>query len=102
MRGRGFTLLEVLVALTVLGVLMVGLGQGVRLSLALWQAQTRRLAETAELDAGARALRGLLLLRWRTLNALLLFLVLIYIYPLKFMTDFVVKSTSDNRKLYVP
>ena len=56
----GFTLLELLVALVVLGFLMVGLTQGVRTGLAMWGAQTRRLGETAELDAGARALRMLL------------------------------------------
>jgi general secretion pathway protein J len=56
----GFTLLELLVALVVLGFLMVGLTQGVRIGLAMWGAQTRRLGETAELDVGARALRMLL------------------------------------------
>ena len=56
----GFTLLELLVALVVLGFLMVGLTQGARTGLAMWGAQTRRLGETAELDVGARALRMLL------------------------------------------
>jgi len=56
----GFTLLELLVALVVLGFLMVGLTQGVRTGLAMWGAQTRRLGETGELDAGARVLRTLL------------------------------------------
>ena len=45
----GFTLLELLVALVVLGFLMVGLTQGVRTGLAMWGAQTRRLGETGEL-----------------------------------------------------
>ena len=56
----GFTLLEVLVALVVLGLLMLALTQGVRAGLALEQAQTRRLATTAELDATMRVLRGVL------------------------------------------
>ena len=56
----GFTLLELLVALVVLGFLVVGLTQGIRTGLAMWGAQTRRLSETAELDAGARVLRKLL------------------------------------------
>lgn len=57
---HGFTLLEIMVALVVLGLLMVGLTQGVRAGLALWQAQSRRVDETAEIDAAARTLRGLL------------------------------------------
>src|SRR5438132_10285678 len=56
----GFTLLEMLVALVVLGFLMVGLTQGVRAGLTMWGAQTRRVGETADLDAGARVLRRLL------------------------------------------
>jgi general secretion pathway protein J len=56
----GFSLLELLVALLVLGLLVVGLAQGVRAGLTMWSAQTRRLGETAELDAGARVLRMLL------------------------------------------
>jgi len=56
----GFTLLELLVALIVLGFLVVGLTQGVRAGLAMWGAQTRRVGETGELDAGARVLRTLL------------------------------------------
>jgi general secretion pathway protein J len=56
----GFTLLEMLVALVVLGFLMVGLTQGVRAGLTMWGAQTRRVGETADLDAGARVLRKLL------------------------------------------
>jgi general secretion pathway protein J len=64
MTGRagqgGFTLLETLVALVLLGLLVVGLTQGVRSGLGLWHAQTRRVAETAELDDCARLLRRLL------------------------------------------
>jgi general secretion pathway protein J len=59
-RQAGFTLLEMLVALVVLGFLMIGLTQGVRAGLALWEAQSRRIGETAELDAAARTLRKLL------------------------------------------
>ena len=53
-RQSGFTLLEMLVVLVVLGFLMVGLTQGVRAGLTMWGAQTRRVGETADLDAGAR------------------------------------------------
>lgn len=56
----GFTLLEIMVALVVLALLMVGLAQGVRTGLAMWHAQTRRLGRTADLDAVERLLRGLL------------------------------------------
>src|SRR5262245_17071599 len=49
-----------LVALVVLGFLMVGLTQGVRAGLTMWGAQTRRVGETVDLDAGARVLRRLL------------------------------------------
>jgi general secretion pathway protein J len=49
-----------LVVVVVLGFLMIGLTQGVRAGLALWDAQTRRVGETAELDAAARILRTLL------------------------------------------
>jgi general secretion pathway protein J len=56
----GFTLLEVLVALTVLGFLFIGLNQGTRTGFALWNSQTRRISETEELDATARVTRALL------------------------------------------
>ncbi len=59
-RQSGFTLLEMLVALVVLGFLMVGLTQGVRAGLTMWGAQSRMVGETANLDAGARVLRRLL------------------------------------------
>ncbi len=59
-RQSGFTLLEMLVVVVVLGLLMIGLTQGVRAGLALWHAQQRRLDETAELDSSARLLRNLL------------------------------------------
>ena len=59
-RQKGFTLLELLVALSVLAFLMVALGQGVRIGAGLWRAQTRRIAATAELDAASRTLRTIL------------------------------------------
>ncbi len=59
-RQCGFTLLEILVVVVVLGLLVVGLGHGVRTGLALWDAQQRRVGQTAELDASARILRTLL------------------------------------------
>lgn len=59
-RQSGFTLLELLVALIVLGLLMVGLTQGVRAGLALRQAQIQRLDRTTELDTTMRLLRSLL------------------------------------------
>lgn len=60
----GFTLLEMLVSLVVLGFLVVGLTQGVRAGLRLWDAQTLRIGDTGELDAGARVLRALLSGMW--------------------------------------
>ncbi|MGH7113247.1 MAG: prepilin-type N-terminal cleavage/methylation domain-containing protein [Stellaceae bacterium] len=59
-RQSGFTLLEMLVVVVVLGLLVVGLTQGVRAALSLWSAQQRRLGETAELDDSARLLRTLM------------------------------------------
>ncbi len=59
-RQGGFTLLEILVVVTVLGFLIIGLTQGVRTGLTLWEGQSRRVGETAELDAAARILRALL------------------------------------------
>lgn len=56
----GFTLLEVLVALVVLGLLVAGLAGGVRLGLRAWGAQDRAVAAHGELDAVDRALRGLI------------------------------------------
>jgi len=59
-RDGGFTLLEVLIALAILGFLVVGLTYGLRAGLALWAAQQRHLNETAELDSAARVLRTIL------------------------------------------
>ncbi len=57
---QGFSLLEMLIALTVLGLLLVALVKGVRTGLDLWDAQARRTSEVAELDSAARVLRGIL------------------------------------------
>lgn len=58
-RQAGFTLLEVLVALVVLGFLMVGLSQGTRFGLSAWDSQARILAAQSEADAIDRVLRQL-------------------------------------------
>jgi general secretion pathway protein J len=59
-RQSGFTLLEILVVVSMLGLLTVGLTQGVRAGIRLWTAQQRHVGQIAELDAGARILRTLL------------------------------------------
>lgn len=56
----GFTLLELLVALVVLGFILAGLSQGVRYGLRATDTQARTLAERSELDAVDRALRHLI------------------------------------------
>jgi general secretion pathway protein J len=56
----GFTLLEILVALTVLAFLMVGLTQGVRFGLQAWDVQARTVSANADLDAVDRTLRLLI------------------------------------------
>lgn len=56
-RQAGFTLLEVLVALAVLGFLVLGLAQGVRFGLGAWDSQARLLARFGDLDVADRALR---------------------------------------------
>jgi general secretion pathway protein J len=53
----GFTLLELLVALSVLGFLVLGLAQGVRFGLTAWDAQARLAGAHADLDVVDRALR---------------------------------------------
>jgi general secretion pathway protein J len=58
--ATGFTLLELLVVLVVLGFLMIGLAQGVHLGLQLWDRQRQALDAMSELDATDRALRGLI------------------------------------------
>lgn len=60
MRSQGgFTLLEILVALVVLGLLMLGLAQGVHFGLKTWESQARTIARLEDLDAVDRTLRRL-------------------------------------------
>lgn len=56
---RGFTLLEILVALVVLGFLIVGLTEGTRFGLRAWGSQESLINRHAEMDAMERVLRGL-------------------------------------------
>lgn len=56
----GFTLLEVLVVLAVLGGVLVALAQGLHVGLRLWDRQHRMLNAFSDLDAADRALRGLI------------------------------------------
>ena len=60
MKEGGFTLLEILAALVVLGFLMAGLAGGVRLGMQAWDMQDRAIATHDELDAVDRALRQLI------------------------------------------
>jgi general secretion pathway protein J len=55
----GFTLLEILVALVVMGFLLIGLAQGTHFGLRAWNAQTRIIDQRSELDAVDRTLRQL-------------------------------------------
>lgn len=55
--ASGFTLLEVLIALVVLGLLLAGVAQGVRFGLAAWSVQEGQVAKTDALDATDRTLR---------------------------------------------
>jgi general secretion pathway protein J len=59
-KQAGFTLLETLVALVVLGFLMTGLVQGLRLGVVAWQMQSHKLAEQGDVDAADRTLRTLI------------------------------------------
>jgi general secretion pathway protein J len=56
----GFTLLELLVALSVFGFLLIALNHGVQTGLGIWNVQSRRVNTTWDLDATARLLRTLL------------------------------------------
>ncbi len=58
-RQAGFTLLEVLVTLVILGFLIAGLSGGVQLGLRAWTSQSRTIEAHDELDAVDRALRNL-------------------------------------------
>ena len=57
--AAGFTLLEMLVALVVLGLLMAGLIEGVRYGIKSWQNEALFINRTAELDGVDRVLRDL-------------------------------------------
>ena len=59
-RQAGFTLLEMLVALVVLGFLMVGLTEGTRFGFRAWKHQADTVAAHDQFDAVDRALRQLL------------------------------------------
>lgn len=58
-RQRGFTLLELLVALTVLGLILVGVVQGLRYGIKSWDTEAHQLDTTAELDGIDRVFREL-------------------------------------------
>ncbi len=60
MRQAGFTLLELLVGLVVLGFILAGLSQGVRYGLRVSDTQARLSDGRSELDAVDRALRRLI------------------------------------------
>ena len=57
---RGFTLMEVLAALAVLGLLMLGLSQGVQFGLRAWDLQARDVAWRNDIEAADRAIRLLI------------------------------------------
>lgn len=57
---RGFTLLEILIALVVLGFVLVMLTQGVQFGLQAWRAQARAMAERGDLDTVDRTLHTLI------------------------------------------
>lgn len=58
-RQAGFTLLELLVALTVLGLIMIGVVQGIRYGIKSWDSEAHQLDTTAELDGTDRVFREL-------------------------------------------
>jgi general secretion pathway protein J len=57
---RGFTLLEILVALAVFAFLVLGLTQGTQFGLRAWHAQAETIQATADLDSTDRLLRQLI------------------------------------------
>jgi general secretion pathway protein J len=59
-RQAGFTLLEILVALVVLGFLLVSLAEGVRFGLRGWDTESRLVETRADLDGTERVLRMLI------------------------------------------
>jgi general secretion pathway protein J len=56
-RANGFTLIEVVIALTVLGFLFVGLVQGVRFGMVAWSAEVRRTGGSDDLRTVDNTLR---------------------------------------------
>ncbi len=54
---RGFTLLELLIAMTLLGLLMLGLFGGLRLGARVWEATDARSADRARIEAVQRFIR---------------------------------------------
>jgi general secretion pathway protein J len=60
MRRNGFTLLELLVALAVFGLLLVGLTKGMQYGLLAWQSQVRVGGSSEDLDAVDPALRQMI------------------------------------------
>jgi len=59
-RDDGFTLLEILVALAILGFILIGLGQGLRFGISAWTLQSRGIAARDDIGATERLLRGLI------------------------------------------
>lgn len=59
-RPNGFTLLEMLVALVVFGLLLAGLTQGISYGMRAWQSQVRIATGHEDLDAVDRALRQMI------------------------------------------
>jgi prepilin-type N-terminal cleavage/methylation domain-containing protein len=57
---RGFTLLELLVVIVLMGLIMVALTGGVRFASRAWETQTRIIGEQGDLDAVQNVLRQLI------------------------------------------
>jgi general secretion pathway protein J len=55
----GFTLLELLIAITILGLILVALTNGVRFAGQAWETQTKRIARQGDLDAVQNVVRQL-------------------------------------------
>ena len=61
MRESGFTLLELLVALVVFGILMLGVTRGTQFGMNAWNRQSTMIATATDMDAVDRALRRLIM-----------------------------------------
>lgn len=59
-RPNGFTLVEILVALVVFGLLLAGLTQGIHYGMQAWQSQVRLSTGPQDLDAVDRTLRHMI------------------------------------------